>query len=453
MTLLVEAPAAYVPERRYILDVVLSDWLGLPWELRTGDRAATRITLAAEPEGRCVVVPDVLFATAPDAWLTAASLPSVSHTDGLPVLYGAGSDDGGAQLPIDVFGSAFFMLTRYEELAVSDRDAYGRFPAASSVAVRGGFLGVPIVDAYVERLWEALQRTWPRLQRKEHAFEVVLTHDIDDPLATLDHGPSDIARQLGGDLVRRRDPGLAWQRLRSVGRARRGDHRLDPHNTYDFLMEVSERHGLRSAFYFLAHRDERPRDGAYLFEHPWVRSLIGRIARRGHEVGIHPSHCTYRDAERTREELARLRRVTEAEGVQQERWGGRQHFLRWANPDTWRNWEAAGLDYDSTLAFSETVGFRTGTSRPYRAFDLRARRALRLVERPFQVMDVTLLSSMALSLDAARTVVMDIAAQCRRYGGCLGILWHNNTLLRSAREQRWYASLIADACAPGVARP
>jgi hypothetical protein len=37
---------------------------------------------------------------------------------------------------------------------------------------------------------------------------------------------------------------------------------------------------------------------------------------------------------------------------------------------------------------------------------------------------------------------MDVAAQCRRYGGELGILWHNNTLLRSAREQQWYASLI-----------
>jgi hypothetical protein len=452
MTLVVQAPAAYEPERRYILDVVLSDWLGLQWDLRTGDRADTRIALAENPDGPSVVLPDVLFATAPDAWLTADSLPSVSRVDGLPVLYGAPSDDG-AQLAVDVFGSAFFMLTRYEELAVSDRDAYGRFPAASSVAARGGFLSLPIVDAYVERLWEALERTWPRLQRKAHAFDVILTHDIDDPLTTLDHGPTDMVRQLGGDLVRRRDPGLAWQRVRSLAGARRGDHRLDPHNTYDFLMEVSERHGLRSAFYFLAHRDEHPRDGDYLFEHPWVRSLIGRIARRGHEIGIHPSHCTYRDAERTREEVSRLWRVAEAEGVEQERWGGRQHFLRWANPDTWRNWEAAGLSYDSTLAFSEAVGFRTGTSRPYRVFDLSARRPLRLVERPFQVMDVTLLSSMRLSLESARAAVMDVAAQCRRYGGCLGILWHNNTLLRSARERRWYASLIADACAARVARP
>jgi peptidoglycan/xylan/chitin deacetylase (PgdA/CDA1 family) len=432
VTLLVEAPAAYELERRYILDVVLGDWLGLDWHLRITDRKDVRIAVAEDPGGRCLLLPDVLFATRPEDWLTEASLPSVRMTDDLPVLYGSASE-------VDVFGSAFFMLTRYEELVVPDRDEHGRFPAAASIATRAGLLGTSIIDSYVERLWGALQRTWPRLRRRPRAFEVILTHDVDDPLATLDHSRRDVARQLGGDLVRRRDARLAARRMRSL----LGNRRFDPNNTFDFLMDVSERHGVRSAFYFLAHRDRIPRDGPYLFEHPWVRSLIGRIADRGHEIGLHASWCTYRDAARTREELERLLRVAEAEGVRQEEWGGRQHFLRWANPDTWRNWAAAGLAYDCTLAYAEAVGFRTGTCHPYRAFDLRARRPLGLREMPFQVMDVTLLSSMALTLDAARTTVMDIAAECRRYGGCLGILWHNNTLLRTDREKRWYEELIA----------
>jgi peptidoglycan/xylan/chitin deacetylase (PgdA/CDA1 family) len=432
VTLLVEAPAAYEPERRYILDVVLRDWLGLDWELRIADRQDVRIAVAGECGGRCVVLPDVLFATRAEDWLTEASLPSVRVTDGLPALYGS----SGA---VDVFGSAFFMLTRYEEVVVPDRDLHGRFPAAASIATRAGFLRTSIVDAYVEVLWDALQRAWPRLRRRPRAYEVILTHDVDDPLATLDHSGRDVTRQLGGDLVRRRDPRLAARRMRSL----LGDRRFDPNNTFDFLMDVSERHGLRSAFYFLAHRDHSPRDGPYLFEDPWVRSLIGRIARRGHEIGLHASWSTYRDAVRTREERERLLRVAEAEGVHQEEWGGRQHFLRWANPETWRNWEAAGLDYDCTLAYSEAVGFRTGTCHPYQVYDLRARRPLRLREMPFQIMDVTLLSAMALTPDAARATVMDIAAECRRYGGCLGILWHNNTLLRTHREKRWYEELVA----------
>jgi peptidoglycan/xylan/chitin deacetylase (PgdA/CDA1 family) len=420
VTLRVEAPARYEAERRYILDVLLKDWLGLDWELRPADRSDVRIALAEDLDGESVTLPDVLFATPPDEWLTEASLPTASA------------------LEEDVLGAAFFMLTRYEELVVADRDQYGRFPAASSVAGREGLLGRPIVDEHVDRLWQALQRAWPRLERRSRAYEVVLTHDVDDPLATLQHTPCDVVRQVGGDLVRRRDARLAARRVHSL----LGRPELDPNNTFDFLMEVSERHGLRSAFYFLAHRDQRPRDGAYLFEAPWVRSLIGRIAQRGHEIGIHPSFPTYRDGERTREELERLRRVADAAGVRQDEWGGRQHFLRWTNPDTWRNWEAAGLDYDSTLAYSEAIGFRTGTCHPYRAFDLRERRPLDLREEPFQVMDVTLLSSMGLSLDAAREAVLEVAAQCRRHRGRLGILWHNNTLLRSAREQQWYASLI-----------
>jgi hypothetical protein len=421
VTLLVEAPPGYEPERRYILDVVLGDWLGLPYQLRTADRRDVRIALAEDPASAEVTLPEVLFATPPDEWLTAASLPSL------------------AALEPDALGTAFFMLTRYEELVLAARDQYDRFPATASAAVREGVLDVPVVDVAVDRLWQQLQRTWPRLERRSRAYEVVVTHDVDDPLATLQHTPVDVVRQLGGDLVRRRDRRLAARRVRSL----LGDRRADPNNTFDLLMEVSERHGLRSGFYFLAHRDERPREGAYLFEHPWVRTLIGRIARRGHEVGFHPSFATYRDAALTREELERLRRVAEAEGVRQDEWGGRQHYLRWANPDTWRNWEAAGLAYDCTLGYSEAVGFRTGTCHPYRVFDLRDRRQLNLREEPFQVMDVTLLSSMGLSLDAARETVVQVAAQCRRHGGRLGILWHNNTLLRSAREQRWYAELIA----------
>jgi hypothetical protein len=413
MTLLVETPPGYEAERRYILGVVLADRLGLDWTLRTDDRTDVRIGLAEDPQGPCARFPDVLFATPREGWLTRASLPSVEHSDGLPVLYGAAP--GPSRLAVDVFGSAFFMLTRYEELVIRDRDQYERFPAAVSVAARAGFLGTPIVDAYVELLADALERTWPRLRRRRHEYRVILTHDVDDPLAALEHGPRDFARQLTGDLVRRHDARLAVRRLRSLR-----DHRLDPHNTYDFLMDVSERHGLRSAFYFLAHRDRRPRDGAYLYEHPSVRRLLGHIARRGHEIGLHPSFCSYRDAAGTREE-----------------------FTRRTNPQTWRNWEAAGLAYDTTLAYAEVVGFRTGTCHPYRVFDLEERRPLKLWEVPFQVMDGTVLSAMGLGRDAARTAVLDVAAQCRRYGGCLGILWHNNTYLRSSREQRWYEELVA----------
>jgi hypothetical protein len=409
----------------------------------------------------------VLFATDERRWLTPAMLPRtplpvrvvgdagsglLEATERLPVLYGAPGpddrplvelDDQGARVHVDVFGSAFFQLTRYEEALPGERDRYRRFPAAATVAVREGFLGVPVVDAYVELVWAALQRLWPRLVRPRRRYHVLLSHDVDDPLSTLGRSRGLLARQLAGDVVRRRDPELLLRRARALADARRGWLDRDPHATFDLLMDVSERHGLRSAFYFLSSNDVNPHGGRYdLVDHPWVGRLMGRIHRRGHEVGFHAGFGTFDNPQRTVEEFAHLRAVAEREGVRQERWGGRQHYLQWANPVTWRNWEHAGLDYDCTLAFSEALGFRTGTCHEYPVFDLLARRRLALREQPFQIMDVTLFGHLKLTPDAAHAAVTDIARQCRRFSGSLGVLWHNDEVLRTRRQQRWYAALV-----------
>jgi hypothetical protein len=467
MTLVVRAPGGYHPERHYVYDVVLTEWLGLEWRFEEHGHPDVRIGLAGAGDERVVTLPDVLFATTESRWLTPSALPRTPlprravGADGaglldagerLPVLYGsAGPDDRplvelderGVRLHVDVFGSAFVMLTRYEEALPGERDRYHRFPAARALAVREGFLGVPLVDAYVELLWAAMLRLWPRLRRPERHYRVVLSHDVDDPISTFQRTRALLTRQLAGDLVRRRDLGLLFRRTRALVDARRGRPVRDPHDTFDLLMDVSERHGLRSAFYFLSNNDVDPHGGRYaLVDHPWVGGLMGRVHRRGHEVGFHAGFGTFDDPQRTAEEFTHLRAVAERAGVRQERWGGRQHYLQWA-PDTWRNWDEAGLAYDCTLAFSEAVGFRTGTCHEYPVFDLRARRPLTLREQPFQVMDVTLFGYLGLSPSSAREAVSEIAGTCRRFRGDLGLLWHNDEVLRTARQQRWYADLVA----------
>jgi hypothetical protein len=456
MTLIVAAPPTYEPERRYILGVILSEWLCLDWQLRTEERSDVALSVAGEEGLRQLTLPEALFATDPAAWLTEASLPTSplpwTEIDGrrLPVLYGARpvpptviSGDGEAvHVAVDVLGSAFFMLTRYEEMAVGERDAYGRFPASASIAAREGFMRMAIVDAYVELLWGALRRLWPRLERRPRGFRLALTHDVDDPLASMGRTPRRLARQLAADALVRRDPALAAQRVRSWAALRRGDFRLDPYNTFDFLMGVSERHGIAGAFYFLATEEASTRNGPYTLEHPWMRSLIATIHERGHEIGYHAGFDTYRDAARTGEEFRRLRAAAREVGVSQPQWGGRQHYLRWENPSTWENWERAGLDYDSTVGFADRIGFRLGTSHEFQVFHLRRRQPLRLRERPLLVMDRTLFDYMRLSPQDAEQAVLEVARECRRAGGTLTLLWHNSTL-PTARQRRWYAGMTA----------
>jgi hypothetical protein len=467
MTLEVEAPGSYEPERRYILDLILGEWLGLDWRLRLGERSDVRIALADDP-GRCVLVPDLLFATPPSEWLTPAALPSrpLDWCDAsedaseprIPVLYGAPAPaaaivpgPAGVELTVDVFGGAFFMLSRYEEVVVRARDRHDRFAATWSIAHAEAFLGLPIVDAYVEVLWRALQRLWPRLERRPRQFRVALSHDVDTPLASAGRSAPALVRQLGADALLRRDAGLAVRRLRSWAGLRRGDYGFDPYNTFDFLMDVSERHAIVGAFYFMATEEPTDLDGQYTLDQPWIESLIARIHGRGHEIGLHPSYHSHLDARRTEAEFLRLRRAAERQDLSQERWGGRQHYLRWENPVTWSNWETAGLDYDGTVGYADRIGFRAGTCHEFPPFHLLERRPLRLRERPLHVMDRTLFEYMKLSPDAAFERVIALCRECRRYGGTLSILWHNSSL-PTARQKRWYESLVASVTGDAATR-
>ena len=47
----------------------------------------------------------------------------------------------GAAMTVDVLGSIFFLLTRYEEIVIGTRDRHGRFPASASIAGREGSSG------------------------------------------------------------------------------------------------------------------------------------------------------------------------------------------------------------------------------------------------------------------------------------------------------------------------
>ncbi len=460
--LLVTTPRGYEPERAYAARVLLTDLLGLGIRLRHEDRDDVSITLEGDAGGERLLVADVFFRTPIADWLGGASLPSrplahwkpeaalrpASTPEPLPVLFGHPLPGGGyldicpreARLGLDLFGSAFFMLTRYEEIAVGERDEHERFGAGSSLAAQEGFLGRPIVNEYLDVLWSLLARLWPRLERAPRAGRVLISHDVDWPSCTA-RTLRGVLRACAGDTIARRDPALALDRLGAHARVRAGRTGGDLCDTFDFIMAASERRGLSSAFYFITRHTAGEIDGTYSIDDPPIRALMRRIHRRGHEIGLHPSYHTYRDAAQTRSELEELLRACDEEGIRQPIWGGRQHYLRWANPATWQNWEDAGLSYDSTLSFADQPGFRCGVCYEYPTFNLKTRTALTLVERPLVVMEHSILREHPVGSEAMHASIAALSAACRRHVGDFTLLWHNSRLI-SRRERRAYEQVL-----------
>ena len=181
---------------------------------------------------------------------------------------------------------------------------------------------------------------------------------------------------------------------------------------------------------------------------PPVRALLRRVHERGHDIGLHATYQTFRSAEATQEEFAALVAECEALGIDRRPNAVRQHYLRFDVPQTWLDHDTSGIDYDYSLGFAETVGFRSGTCREHPTFDLPGHRALHVRERPLTVMDVTLFDYMALGLDVAAARAEAIVERCRQHRGEAVLLYHNSTLF-DTRRLRHYADFVDRLVAAG----
>jgi hypothetical protein len=179
---------------------------------------------------------------------------------------------------------------------------------------------------------------------------------------------------------------------------------------------------MRSAFYFMT-ADRSALDNGYNVARGNASDILRFLQDEGFEIGLHPGYRTFRDPARLAVEKDRLDRI-----LGETRYGGRQHFLRFEVPDTWRDWERVGLTYDSTMTFAEQEGFRCGTCHSYRPFDIEMDRALDIWEVPLIVMDGTLRRYRRLAPEQARARVLELARRCRDTEGIFTLLWHNSSL-------------------------
>ena len=443
--------------------LVLSEWLGLECKLVPEERDDVSITLNGSPGE--LLLADVFLATPSERWLRPESIPAgplpVWTVNGalggaqlvdarLPVLFGQEhapgtyfrADEGSATLGLDVFGSAFFMVTRYEESVPGGaRDPHERFPAEAAIAVREGFADRPIVNEYVELLWSALQLLWPGLERAPREPRFLPSHDIDTAFCR-EPSAADLLLNLGSDIVRRRDFGLATRRLGAYGRGPGQGSKYDLCDTYDELMALSEQAGTTSAFYFFGERTGLDIDAAYAPSDAPLRAVLRRIGARGHEIGLHASYRAHREAEVIKRELDALRATCEEEGIRQTAWGNRQHYLRWETPTTWQALEDAGVAYDTTLGYSSIGGFRAGCCYEFPVFNVLTRQELRIRERPLVVMEVALLDRMELSHEETVDSATLLRRRCELFRGDFTLLWHN-TRLQTPADRDAYVTLMS----------
>ncbi len=334
------------------------------------------------------------------------------------------TNNGDIVCEFDLLASFVFTLSRLEETLCEKRDEHGRFPASASSALAHKYLERPILDEHGLAFEQVLSYLLPSWQPQPRVLRLKLSHDIDEI------GIPFQARTSIGHAVKRYHPGATMRDLLSTVRASEPAELALVRR----LAATSHSRGLHSAFYWKA-SPRGPHDSGYDPADPRVQHVVQQLQKQGFEIGVHPGYETFGARAELASEVDRLRGALHLGSP-----GGRQHYLRWS-PQTWLDWEACGLSYDSSLGYAEHFGFRAGTAYPYHPWSLQENRELNLIEVPLILMDCTPVKYMKLCRAEALERIQAIIQRTALTGGVFAFLWHNTPLLDRAYDG-WYESIL-----------
>jgi len=338
--------------------------------------------------------------------------------------------DGRLVFHVDIIASSFFMLSRLEEIRPKMYDGHGRFPGSASVAYRQRFLDIPIVDQYAIFLREWLKVLKPDIQFAKANPKINLTHDIDWVFTFSDI--VQFAQKIGGLLIKQKNLSETLNQFRELYFQFISPAQGEFYRSIYWLADLSERYGFISKFYFMAADHNKYQQG-YDPTLSLIQSCLRDLRHRGHGIGFHPGYSTFQDPSQLVVEKERIEKAL-GESVSE----GRQHYLRFRVFDTWRQWEQAGLQYDSTMGYADQEGFRCGTCHPYHPFDFERDREMTIWEIPLIVMDTSLFQYRKMSPEQGKDRVLELAYRCAEVGGTFTLLWHNTSF--SGALQKWGAT-------------
>jgi hypothetical protein len=176
-------------------------------------------------------------------------------------------------------------------------------------------------------------------------------------------------------------------------------------------------------------RGEAPRRRASRYGAADVADQVRGLLALGCEVGVHGIDA-WLDSSSGRKELDEIRGLTGKQNI-----GVRMHWL-YFDEQSPAVLERAGADYDSTVGYNETVGYRAGTTQAYKPLN-----AARLLELPLHVMDTGLFyaSYLHLSSQEATKQVGRIIDNAAQFGGTVTVNWHDRSI---APERLWTDSYV-----------
>lgn len=323
----------------------------------------------------------------------------------------------------DWLGEIFEWLSGKQENDIKTRDSIGRIPDVETIV---GRLGLPSwkPQAALQMAWlenafrngpcgkEALPKAPSLVPDADHF--VICTHDVDFYRTNTRDALMRLLKNVTISLLLYRDASYFVDNARMLIALLTGK----PVGAYlPDLISRLEKEGCTSTFFVVPVHGHR-RDPTYRISD----LLLSPAARNSFAVELHASYTSLLEKGTLRPEARALANVT---GV----WprGNRQHWLRFGDQQSlFDAIEDAELLFDSSVGFTETVGFRNGACFAFPPYNFKEEKAYPFLEFPLAIMDGGLLEISRASGEPPQSLADRVLTESRKRGwGGISVLWHN----------------------------
>jgi hypothetical protein len=338
--------------------------------------------------------------------------------------------DGLIELRYDIFSVIFYYITCQPELKLqkNGKDVDSLLSRLSPESQ--GLYGEPFLNPYFEKFESLLCGIEDNAQKQPRypsgrQFAVALTHDIDIVSDSLKQKLKQIVhlKNRRKDLLTKEELLAFFKRIFSL--------RNDYFKIYE-LMELERLHGIFSTVNFYVNISDA--DGARfkdtlknkLYDPQYdlltsgkLRRCIKDLTNGGWEIGLHGSYGSSKNGNLFDREKDMLEKVALVKIL-----GCRQHFLNMRLPATWRFQRDAGLNYDTSLGFRHSNGFRAGVAHPFYPYDTEKEETIDLLQIPLVIMDTCIFDRENLSVEGVLKECSRILSLVKECNGAVSVNWH-----------------------------
>jgi len=324
-----------------------------------------------------------------------------------------------SSLPFDIFGAAFYLLSRYEEYLPHVKDEYGRFTAKESLAYNNGFLNQPVVDIWAYKFKTLLETQYPDFQFPEKNYSIQPVIDV--PMAYF-YKHKGLMRTIGGTLT-------DFYRLRLKQVYERylviSGFKRDPYDTFKWIINKQKQSKHKILVLFLI-GDYSTYDKNININKKAFISLIKSVSDYC-RVGLKASYFALDDIGILKKEKLKMESVVNYNLV-----ASRYSYSKVALPESYRHLIELEIAQDFTMGYIDALGFRAGTCTPFQFYDLDYEIQTPLQVNAFHCIDSALLKKHSL-LDK-KEELQRLIRQVKNVNGTFTPVFHNYTF---SSDERW----------------